>query len=201
MRPGAIWSGIHNCRSGTRRAGREIGQYALVNEDDDLTRTWIGVGRGLAAISVLWIAAGFIIVLGNSGVSARDRLFQACESAGAVSGSFALAAVVVLLVTSSPPQRSRGVFVVAQCVGVVMVVCAAYAAWFALTTNSHLPLSDHSTSFAAFVGLNWSYRISGVLTAFAGAAMGALNILVARRGTRTALTAIPDLGETPSGHA
>jgi ethanolamine transporter EutH len=170
-----------------------------MKEEDDPTRTWIAIGRGLAAVSVLSIAGGMIMVFGDTGVSLRDRAFQACESASAFAGLFALAAVVVLLLSNTPTERSRGVLVIAQCIGVVMVTCAVYAAWYSLTKTSRLPGPDQNTSFVAFVGLNWAYRLSGLLMAVAAAVVGALTIFAAGRArTRMPQTVTQD---HPSGHA
>ncbi len=173
-----------------------------MGEDDDPTRTWIALGRGLAAVSVLSIAAGMIMVFGDTGVSASDRVFQACESASAFAGLFALVAVIVLVLSNTPTERSRGVLAITQCIGIVLVACAAYAAWYSLTKRSHLPQTDQSPSFVAFVGLNWSYRMSGILSAVAAGVVGVLTIFaVGRARARTPLTVSHDLGETPSGHA
>src|SRR6476660_384684 len=118
-----------------------------MGEDDDLTRTWIALARGLAAVSVLSIAAGMIMVFGDTGISASDRVFQACESANAFAGLFALVAVIVLVRSNTPTERSRGVLAITGCLGIVMVPCPADSGLYSLTKHSHLPQTDQSTSF------------------------------------------------------
>jgi hypothetical protein len=153
--------------------------------EDDLSTVWLAIGRGLAAISVVLIASEIVLVAGNSGVSSRDRLFQVSQSATAITGSFALAGVLVLLATRTPVERWRGVRIVALTVGVVTVVCSAYAVWYSLTRPlEHIPVSDSGQTFFAFVGLNWWYRMGGTLYAIAAAIMGSLVILVALRASR-----------------
>jgi hypothetical protein len=162
--------------------GREVtGQSGAMNEANDLTATWIAIARGLAAISVLTIAGGVILVFGNTVVSVRDRLFEASEAASVVAVFFSLAAVVVVLALRPAGQRSRGVLLVAQCVGVVALVCAAYSAWYALTTHTDYPDVNANERFFAIVGLNWWYRAAGLIGATAVGAMAVLVLLTARR--------------------
>ena len=153
--------------------------------DDDLSTLWLAIGRGLAAISVVLIASDMILVFGNSGVSTRDRLFQVSQSATVVTGAFALAAVVILLAARVPVERWRGVRIVTLSLGLVTVVCSAYAVWYSLARpTEHIPANESGKSFFAFVGLNWWYRMGGVLYAIAAAVMGSLVILVALRASR-----------------
>lgn len=147
-----------------------------MNEEDDLTDTWLTIGRGLAAVSALSIAAGMVIVLSDKGVAMRDRVFQACQAANTFAGLLALIAVVVLLLSNTPADRSRGVLATTQVIGGVIVVCAAYAVVYSITKHSRFPRPEEDTSFFAFVGLNWSYRMSGVLTAVANGVVGVLTI-------------------------
>ncbi len=160
--------------------------------DEDLTDTWIALARGLVAVSALVLAAGFVIVFGNSGISLRDRLFQASESATAVSGLFTLAGVAVLLATKAPGERVRGVLATARVIGVVIVACAMYAGVYALTRHTRWPQPEESTTFFAFVGINWWYRVSGMLGSFAAGVMGSLVVLTARRAaTHTPIAVSP----------
>src|SRR4051794_32513657 len=105
--------------------------------EDDLANTWIAIARGLTAIAILSIAARFAMVAGNSGVSVRDRVFEAAQAATAVTGLFALAALVLILLTRTPTERVRGVLAATLGVGAVMLAGAGYTAWYALTIHSH----------------------------------------------------------------
>ncbi len=168
---------------------------------DDATDTWITIARGLVAVAVLSIAAEVVTVFGDTGASLSNRVYQVSESASALVGLFALVAVLVLLLSNTPTQRSRGVLTVAQSIGVLMLVCAVYAASYSLTVHSQFPQTDQSTTFLAVVGLNWSYRLGGVLRAVASAIVGALTIFAVRSsGRRARLAALDDLGEMPTEH-
>jgi len=141
----------------------------------------MAIARGFAAISALSIAGGVILVFGNSGISVRDRLFEASEAASLVAVFFSLAAVVVLLALQPASPKSRGVLVVAQVVGAVALMCAAYGAWYALATHSHFPRPNSNARFIAFIGLNWWYRAAGLVDAAAVGVMAVLVLLAARQ--------------------
>jgi hypothetical protein len=153
----------------------------MMDAGNDSTDTWLAIARGLVAVSVLTLASGVIIVFGNSGISARDRLFELSEAASPFAVLFSFAAVVVVLATPPPVPRSRGVLVVAQCVGAMTLVCAAYSAWYALTTHTDMPQTNGDGQYFAIIGLNWWYRVAGLVAATAVAVTAVLVLFAARR--------------------
>ena len=169
-------------------------------DDNDVTGTWLTIARGLAALSVLGLAAGFVLVVGNTGVSARDRLFQASESAQCGSrvvrsgrgGSAPRDAYTHGTVATHPRRRPRRRSCDGGVRGVRSLVFAHEAQSFSTNGKRH-----------RFRCIRWTELVVSngrILAATTGAVMGALILVAARRATtiHTVADPFPDFGQDPS---
>jgi len=161
-----------------------IGHYALVLTQEELTQSggrdrWVFVSGCLAIASILVIVSGIVNVFGFQGVSVRDRVFSASESAGAFPALLAVGAVAMIRARGT---ASRWPVSLARAGSVIVIIATAYGLWYSLVVRTDFPAPSASPSYVAFVTENWAYRLSGVLR-FVVAGVLAVGALALPAGT------------------